>query len=531
MQLKIFLMQQKKLTQNFHKYKKIYYFLIIIISFLFNTYYGYRGIFPIDSFLIFDGGYKILNGYHPFKDYWSITGPLLDYVQYLFFLIFEVNWFSYVLHATVVNTFLAVFIFFFLSKVGLNYLYSFIYTVGVSILAYPSIGTPFMDHHAVIFSIISICFLMIGIKDEKRKYWFFSSIFLVFSFFSKQIPSVYLAVVILFIIVFYFIYLKKKNYELIFYFISGIFTSLALFILIFFINKIPLYNFILQYILYPSSLGNNRIAILNLDFANTIAQFKFIFLSLAPLIFIFFLILRKKINNINQKKDLVNLTLLCTSALIFMYCQLLTKNQVLIFFLVPLYLAISHYYLKNYADNKILISLVLIIFFISTTKYHLRFNHHKKFMELVNVDFNLSVDGGLLDKKFSKLKWITPEYSTQPMEEIKILNDVKNFLIRDQKNKILVTDYQYLPSIINNKFASPNKWYDDLSVPSKQNKYFINYRNFFISNIKNKNIKNIYIIGKSKRKYIEDIFLNPECLEVSDLNIKLLKINLENCEY
>tara|TARA_B110000914_G_C15301350_1_gene371223 strand:- start:217 stop:675 length:459 start_codon:yes stop_codon:yes gene_type:complete len=152
-------------------------------------------------------------------------------------------------------------------------------------------------------------------------------------------------------------------------------------------------------------------------------------------------------------------------------------------------------------------------------------------MELVNVDFNLSVDGGLLDKKFSKLKWITPEYSTQPMEEIKILNDVKNFLIRDQKNKILVTDYQYLPSIINNKFASPNKWYDDLSVPSKQNKYFINYRNFFISNIKNKNIKNIYIIGKSKRKYIEDIFLNPECLEVSDLNIKLLKINLENCEY
>ena len=76
-------MQQKKLTQNLNK-KKIYFYIVLIFisSIFFNFYSGYRGIFPLDSFAIYDGGYKVFNGFHPFKDYWSITGPLLDYLQY-----------------------------------------------------------------------------------------------------------------------------------------------------------------------------------------------------------------------------------------------------------------------------------------------------------------------------------------------------------------------------------------------------------------------------------------------------------------
>ena len=30
--------------------------------------------------MIYDAGYKVLNGYHPFKDYWSITGPILAFL-------------------------------------------------------------------------------------------------------------------------------------------------------------------------------------------------------------------------------------------------------------------------------------------------------------------------------------------------------------------------------------------------------------------------------------------------------------------
>ena len=60
------------------------FFFLIISSIFFTFYYGFIGIFPIDSFLIYDAGYKLFNGYHPFRDYWSITGPILDYIQFVF---------------------------------------------------------------------------------------------------------------------------------------------------------------------------------------------------------------------------------------------------------------------------------------------------------------------------------------------------------------------------------------------------------------------------------------------------------------
>ena len=78
------------------KNKNTYYILILILfSFILPFIYGSKGVLPIDSFLIFNGGYNIYNGYHPFKDYWSITGPVLDYIQYIFFLIGGINWISY----------------------------------------------------------------------------------------------------------------------------------------------------------------------------------------------------------------------------------------------------------------------------------------------------------------------------------------------------------------------------------------------------------------------------------------------------
>ena len=72
---------KKKINKNI-----LYILFLSLFSFLFNFYYGYKGIFPIDSFLIFDAAYNITSGNHPFKDYWLITGPFLDYVQALFFL-------------------------------------------------------------------------------------------------------------------------------------------------------------------------------------------------------------------------------------------------------------------------------------------------------------------------------------------------------------------------------------------------------------------------------------------------------------
>ena len=59
--------------KNFSKGK----FIPVIIFFsglLFCQITGNRGVYPIDSFSHFDSGFRILNGEHPFKDYWIVSG-------------------------------------------------------------------------------------------------------------------------------------------------------------------------------------------------------------------------------------------------------------------------------------------------------------------------------------------------------------------------------------------------------------------------------------------------------------------------
>ena len=135
----------------------IYLIILSVFSIFINQYVASRGVFPIDSFLIFDSAYNINSGNHPFKDYWLITGPFLDYIQSLLFLIFGISWTSYVFHASLLNMILTLFSFYLFLNIGLKNFYAFIYSLGIAILAYPSIGAPFIDHHSVIFCVMA-CF-------------------------------------------------------------------------------------------------------------------------------------------------------------------------------------------------------------------------------------------------------------------------------------------------------------------------------------------------------------------------------------
>ena len=46
--------------------------------------------------------------------------------------------------------------------------FDFVYSLGVAILAYPSIGTPFIDHHAVIFCILACFSVSLAILLKKN---------------------------------------------------------------------------------------------------------------------------------------------------------------------------------------------------------------------------------------------------------------------------------------------------------------------------------------------------------------------------
>ena len=514
--------------------KKIYLIILVLFSLSINQYYAYRGVFPIDSFLIFDSGYNVMSGHHPFKDYWLITGPLLDYIQSLFFLVFKVNWFSYALHASLLNMFLALFSYYFFLKLGLKSIFALIYSLGVAILAYPSIGTPFVDHHAVIFSVMALYSFIIGILYKKNLFWFLIPFFLTLSFFSKQIPSSYLLGIFIPAIFYYFLIYKSKfkKKNLLNLFIGCIF-SLILILIPFLVNQIPLDNFLIQYIYYPYSLGEMRLNELELSFPNLIAQFKFIYISIIPIFFLIFLLSRSKNKNLVIKEELLISIVFIISMLIFIYYQLLTLNQILIFFLIPICSGFSHFYMKKYFNKKYIIYLIIMLFIFSTTKYHIRFNHNKKFMELANANFDKSIDAGEFDQKFKGLKWITPGYVDNPSKEIELLTEVKNILSTLTDEKIIVSDYQFFSALSKNKFASPNKWYDKLSIPDEKNKYYTEHKKFFLNKVKEDNIKKIYFIGQNMHKiyFFKEFIYKNKCSVLNEFNILFFELDISSCKF
>ena len=61
-----------------------FYLFLGIFSFLLNFYVGSSGVFPVDTFIHYDNGFRILLGEHPVKDYWIVHGFIIDYIQALF---------------------------------------------------------------------------------------------------------------------------------------------------------------------------------------------------------------------------------------------------------------------------------------------------------------------------------------------------------------------------------------------------------------------------------------------------------------
>ena len=96
-----------KTTFLFNK-ENLFVVFLFLFSLLINQYYGNRGVFPLDSFSHFDAGHRILLGEYPFKDYWAVSGPAIDYLQAVFFYLLGVNWQSYVLHASFINAALTI---------------------------------------------------------------------------------------------------------------------------------------------------------------------------------------------------------------------------------------------------------------------------------------------------------------------------------------------------------------------------------------------------------------------------------------
>ena len=212
-------MQQKKLTRLFNNFNFI--FVLAIISFFVNKYYSSQGVMPLDNFVLYNGGYKVLNGYVPFNDYWLVTGPLLDYLNAFYFKIFGVNWSAYTTHSSTFNSIITILTYIFLISIGLKKEWSFIYSLLFALLMYPVVGTPFVDHHSTIFLLIGYYLFIISIVSKRHYILYFIPLIMVLGFLSKQTPAAYGIFGIIFTVCLLFFIDKKKCFQLFRYLIFG----------------------------------------------------------------------------------------------------------------------------------------------------------------------------------------------------------------------------------------------------------------------------------------------------------------------
>ena len=507
------------MNKKFINIKTIYITLLILFSFSFNYYYANLGVFPIDTFAFFDTGYNILQDRHPFKDIWVTTGPLVDYLQSLFFKLFGLSWSSYVIHSSVLNAFITYF--FFKTLVDLNFseLFSFIYALGLGALCYTISGTPFAYIHSYVFSLLTILIFFHCINFKSKKYFFLLPFAMSTAFLSMQNPSTFINFVILTVLLIFFF--KKKNRIYCYFFLAGSLSVVIIFILFLFTNEIPLENFIEQYILFPLSMGEYRVtgsemAHISLSgrftFRNIIGHFKFINIFLILLFFFSIKDLIKK--NISTRNLMINLSLVFIGVLLI-FNQLITSNQTYIFSFIPFIAAFLHLYLdKRNFQNTYLKYFILALTIFCVLKYHHVYNEKRKFMDLQNVDLTKAVDANILDPRLKGLKWITPRYSNDPSKEISLLKEAIQKINKDNRNKLVMTEYQFLTLIIEKNLYILNRWYthDNISYPLDNHKYFAFYKEHINKIITDNNIAVAYTVGdvdfKNFKIYLKNIFFN-----------------------
>ena len=79
---------------------------------------------------------------------------------------------------------------------------------------------------------------------------------------------------------------------------------------------------------------------------------------------------------------------------------------------------------------------------------------------MINVDLNKAVNASKIHSSLKGLKWITIYFPMNPDLEISKLNEIIEIIKKDNRKKMIVTDYQFITVILNiQDFAASRFWW------------------------------------------------------------------------
>lgn len=507
-------------------------FFISFFSFLTNFYFASRGVFPVDTFIHYDSGYRILLGEFPVKDYWIVHGFIIDFFQALFFFLLGNTWHSYVFHSSIINLVIGIFSYNIFRILNLNIKNSLILTICLVLLSYPTSGTPFLDLHSTFFSLFAAYFIILFLKNNnKEHYWIYVSFFLCLAFFSKQVPATYHMIQIFFLNI--YISFIKKNLKIFFYFLLGGILFITLILLIILITKISFNDFIIQYFLFPKSIGLDRYSNYILGFKNIFLDYKFIYFLLIPMIIINLFYFIKRESYYNSSNFIITI-LIVLFVFASIFHQIYTKNQIFIFFLIPLLsgILISNLIFFKFKKIKFYKYLILIFCIFCTIKYSIRFDINRKFHELSNTNLFNSISAELIDKKLKGLSWISP-YNENPIEEIAKIKKFIEILKSDSANIMIISEYSFFSSLTEKKLHSPSRTFDNISYPNINNYYYDNYKKFLIKSLKKNKINKIYFFSNDNNFNENEViftYVPQNCFKKDYIDNHILLLSVNDCE-
>ncbi|MFA5357048.1 MAG: hypothetical protein WC301_06605 [Candidatus Omnitrophota bacterium] len=243
----------------------VIFLFVSIFAFLSALKAGERGFFAFDQSIVFDGGYRILSGQVPYKDFVIPLGPAAFWIQAAFFRLFGVSYSSYIFTSAVINT-LAAICGMLIIRMLFPYHRLLSYACGFITAAWflPPFGTLWVDQVSFFLSFLAIaallfsCFYRAGSRAISSFSLAISGFLALFSILAKQNAGLY-------ILPLYFILLlaarlpglKTVLYNW-FIFSCGFISGLLLFIVWLWVRSDV--NIFLQYAVYiPSLLGVDRI--------------------------------------------------------------------------------------------------------------------------------------------------------------------------------------------------------------------------------------------------------------------------------
>ena len=251
-------------------------------------------------------------------------------------------------------------------------------------------------------------FFYLAVSKEKKVYWFVLPISMFLAFFSMQMPS---GIIIVLIIFFSLIYYLKFDKSFLKPFTIGVLFCLTITFFYLVTVQIDLNEFLIQMILFRLTSGVARAIgdinafesanlITKLTLRGTLRHFKFIFFFIFTNLIMLSIFIKK--NKVFFNRKIILNIFVALSGLGFIFHQLITANQTFIFSLIPMlggFVAIQLKDLFNYKNKKADLFFFLFISLI-TIKYHGEYNLKRKFMDLQNVNLEKAVPANKINDKF-----------------------------------------------------------------------------------------------------------------------------------